>query len=714
MEETDKLKEAFREEARELLTELETSLLDLEKSPQDAELIGGVFRSLHTIKGSSAMFGFDNIASFIHELESAFDLVRKNKVSANKELVDLTLGARDTICAMVNAVQGVEEVDATRAAEITLALQQFLNGADEPKEQIGKPAPVRASGDIQDQPAAKRELEYSIYRIRFRPPLNALQSFANPLGLLHDLRQLGDCLAMAQVDLLPALEEIDPKNCYTYWDIVLTTNRGINAVKDIFIFVEADSELKIEMIDDSEKARHETSYKRLGEILVERGDLAREQLENVLGSQKKIGELLVATHLVSGNQVQSALAEQQQVRETRQKRQVMESAASVRVPSDKLDRLVDLVGELVTVQALLSQAATSHSDTKLHTIAEEVERLTEELRNNTMSIRMLPIGTTFNKLSRLVRDLSNELGKEVEMTTEGADTELDKTVIERLNDPLVHLIRNCISHGIEAPGERIRKGKPPQGRIHLSAVHSGGQVIVQVRDDGAGLDRAAIQARAVERGILAPDTELTEKELFALIFRQGLTTAASITSVSGRGVGMDVVKNAVEALRGSIEVSSSGGEGTSITLKLPLTLAIIDGLLVKLGAQHFIFPLAAVEECLEMSHELAENFHGRQFLNVRERVVPYIHLRDFFMIPGEPPPIEQVVITEVDGYMIGFVVDHVIGEHQTVIKALGRVYKNARGLSGATILGDGTLALIVDIPTLAYSVERRELNATYN
>jgi two-component system chemotaxis sensor kinase CheA len=218
----------------------------------------------------------------------------------------------------------------------------------------------------------------------------------------------------------------------------------------------------------------------------------------------------------------------------------------------------------------------------------------------------------------------------------------------------------------------------------------------------------------VERGILAPDAELSEKELFALIFRQGLTTAASITSVSGRGVGMDVVKNAVEALRGSIEVSSSSGEGTSITLKLPLTLAIIDGLLVKLGAQHFIFPLAAVEECLEMSHELAENIHGRQFLNVRERVVPYIHLRDFFMIPGEPPPIEQVVITEVGGYLIGFVVDHVIGEHQTVIKALGRVYKNARGLSGATILGDGTLALIVDIPTLAYSAERRELNVTYN
>ncbi len=714
MEETDKLKEAFREEARELLTELETSLLDLEKSPQDAELIGGVFRSLHTIKGSSAMFGFDNIASFVHELESAFDLVRKNKVNATKELVDLTLGARDTIYAMVNAVQGGEEVDATKAAEIILALQQFLNWADEPKEQIGQPALVRTTGDSQELPAANREHEYIIYRIRFRPPLNALQSFANPLSLLHDLRQLGDCRAMAQGDQIPPLEEIDPRTCYTYWDIVLTTNRGINAVKDIFIFVEADSELKIEVIDDSEKARHETSYKRLGEILVERGDLAREQLESVLVSQKKIGEMLVATRLVSGNQVQSALAEQQQVRETRQKRQVVESASSVRVPSDKLDRLVDLVGELVTVQALLSQAAASHSDAKLHTIAEEVERLTEELRNNTMSIRMLPIGTTFSKLSRLVRDLSNELGKEVEMTTEGADTELDKTVIERLNDPLVHLIRNCISHGIETPGERIRNGKPPQGRIHLSAVHSGGQVIVQVRDDGAGLDCAAIQARAVERGILAPDAELSEKELFALIFRQGLTTAASITSVSGRGVGMDVVKKAVEALRGTIEVSSSGGEGTSITLKLPLTLAIIDGLLVKLGAQHFIFPLAAVEECLEMSHELAKNFHGRQFLNVRERVVPYIHLRDFFMIPGAPPPIEQVVITEVDGYMIGFVVDHVIGEHQTVIKALGRVYKNARGLSGATILGDGTLALIVDIPTLAYSVERRELNATYN
>jgi len=320
----------------------------------------------------------------------------------------------------------------------------------------------------------------------------------------------------------------------------------------------------------------------------------------------------------------------------------------------------------------------------------------------------LPIGTTFNKFKRLVRDLSNELGKEVVLTTDGAETELDKTVIERMNDPLVHLIRNSIDHGIEPPADREAAGKPRQGTVHLSAVHSGAHVLIRITDDGAGLDKEAIRAKAVEKGLIAPDVELAEKEVFDLILAPGFSTAAKLSSVSGRGVGMDVVKRSIDALRGSIEIGSSRSSGTTITLKLPLTLAIVDGLLVQVGEGYFVVPLSVVEECVELTREDISKAHGRRMSYVRGEIVPYIRLRDRFMVNGGRPAIEQIVITEAAGGRFGFVVDTVIGEHQTVIKSLGRMYRNVEGISGATILGDGTVALILDVPKLVREVEMEE------
>ena len=682
----DNYREVFKEEAGELLAELESSLLDLEETPQDIETIGRVFRALHTIKGSGAMFGFDDIAAFTHEVETVFDLVRNGKERVTKELVDLTLSAKDIIRSMLEDPDGAESHSKERAEEIVAGL----------KGMVQHTAPV-----VEAEPEPQ-EAEVVTYRIGLRPHRNIFKTGANPILLLNELRSLGTCRVVALLDGIPDLDTLDPEDCYTAFDIVLSTDAGINAIKDVFIFVEDDCDLTIEAVADENFLGEE---KKLGEILVERGDLSKEDLTKALTDQKKLGELLVHAGMVDSARVESALAEQQQVRQVKRKKEDEEAASSVRVPAQRLDTLVDLVGELVTVQARLTQTVASMHHPELLSIAEEVERLTGELRDNTMSIRMLPIGTTFKKFKRLVRDLSDELGKEVALITEGAETELDKTVIERLNDPLVHLIRNSIDHGVEKPGVREAAGKPRQGTVRLAACHSGANVLIRITDDGAGLDPESLRAKAIERNLISPDAELTEKETFALIFAPGFSTAKEITSVSGRGVGMDVVRRSIDALRGSIEISSEKGTGTTITLKLPLTLAIIDGLLVKVGEGHYVLPLSTVEECVELSREEVFNSNGRHITYLRGEIVPYVPLRDSFAIFGDPPDIEQIVITEVAGSKVGFVVDKVIGQYQTVIKNLGRIYRGVKEISGATILGDGTVALILDINQILNGVE---------
>jgi two-component system, chemotaxis family, sensor kinase CheA len=684
---------AFKEEAYELLGELESSLLELEERPDDADLIGRVFRAMHTIKGSGSMFGFDDIAAFTHEVETIFDMVRNGKLQVSTALVNLTLSARDQIKSMLDNSDGGGGSDPEVSGRIIAGLRALASNV----------APAAAS--VEPREAGPAASERVTYRIRFVPSRDIFSSGSNPLNLLAELRALGACNAVAQTSGFPALEQMDPEGCYTCWDVILTTDQGLNAIRDVFIFVEDDCELSIEAIALHDESSAHDCYKKLGEILVERGDLSADEMTGVLAKQKRFGELAVAGGLVPEARVQSALVEQRHVQAVRQEKSSAEAGNSIRVPAERLDVLVNLVGELVTVQARLSQTATGRGDADLMAIAEEVERLTGELRDSALNIRMLPIGSTFSKFKRLVRDLSGELGKEIEMTTDGAETELDKTVIEKLNDPLVHLIRNSIDHGVELPEVRLLAGKPRFGTVHLAAVHSGDSVLITIKDDGAGLDKDAIRAKAVEKGVIAASAELSEKELFALIFAPGFSTAKTVSSVSGRGVGMDVVKKAIEALRGSIEIASVRGEGTRIMVRIPLTLAIIESLLVKIGKDFFMLPLSLVDECVELTREDVARAHGRNLARVRERLVPYIPLRERFQIPGELPEIEQIVITQVGGVRVGFVVDQVIGEHQTVIKSLGRAYKNAEGISGATILGDGSVALILDVPQLVQSVE---------
>ncbi len=691
MSQDDMHRAAFKEEAGELLGELEASLLTLEDQPEDQDIINRVFRAMHTIKGSGAMFGFDDIAAFTHEVETVFDKVRNGLFPVTKPLLDLTLAARDHIKHLLDVADAPgsgDEINQKQGRAILDRLRELSPAA----------APEPASVPVAPPPGMPRGT--ATYRIRFRPGPGFYATGNNPLHLLEDLEELGIVRSFPHTEGIPALEDIDPEACHVWWDIILGAQADQARVQDVFVFVEEDCGLSIDLIDPGDGSSGAAIPKRLGEILVERGDLTPEDLAQVLASQKRLGALLAESGIVPRTRVEAALVEQEAVRDIRKTREpaAAEIAASIRVAADKLDGLVDLVGELVIVQAQIRQAVSDSGDVVLKSLSEHLERLSDDLRDSTLGIRMLPIGTTFNKYRRLVRDLSAELGKQIDLVTSGEETELDKTVIERLGDPLVHLLRNSIDHGVEPPEERLAAGKPPRGTVRLTAEHSGGAVIIRIVDDGRGLDARAIRVKAVERGLISPDAELSEKELYNLIFLPGFSTARAITSVSGRGVGMDVVKRGIESLRGAVEIDSEPGQGTVITVRLPLTLAIIDGLQVQTGREFFVAPLSIVEECVDLPRSDAAD--GDRIVNLRGEIVPYIRLRDFFSIDGRPPDVEQVVVSSVEGSRVGIVVDRVIGEHQTVIKSLGRIYRDVEGLSGATIKGDGTMALILDVPGL--------------
>ncbi len=642
--------QAFKEEASELLVELEKSLLELEESPNDSELIATTFRALHTIKGSAGMFGFDNIASFMHEIESVFDLIRNDKIKLSKKIIDLTLLAMDHISLMLNS-DGIKN-----SVESERIVNEFRAILISDKVELHN-VPILPSKDEKEKTIINKEV--ASYKIIFNPHREIFQSGINPLLLINEMKEIGVASLKCLLSDIPTLEEINPEHSYLKWEIELKTDKGIDAIKDVFIFIDDQCDLNISFLENAidksdeqiKKNNHENS----------------KRIDNTIGS-------------------------------------------SIRVHSDKLDELVNLVGELVTVQAQLSQYSLKNNNTDIAQISEEIERITWSLRDSALNIRMLPIGTTFSKFKRLVRDLSNELGKEVEMVTEGAETELDKTVIEKLNDPLIHIIRNCIDHGIEIPEERIKLNKNRVATINLSARQSGGNVLISIKDDGAGLNKEKIVSKAVKQNLISENAELTDAEIYSLIFKPGFSTAGSITNVSGRGVGLDVVKKAIESLRGAIEIQSSPGSGTIITLKLPLTLAIIEGLLVKVGDDHFILPLSYVEECLELTNEDIAKSHGRNIVNLRGTIIPYISLRERFFINSNRPIIEQVVVSNIHNQSIGFVVDQVLGQHQTVLKSLGNYYRNIEGISGATILGDGTVALIIDIEKIAEIEEQISSN----
>ena len=674
MSNVETFKQAFREEAREILVELEATLLELAVDRDQPELVGAAFRGLHTIKGSGAMFGFDELAGFTHNLENAFDEVRNGRLAVTAELVDLSLAALDQIKGFLEEEPGGDAGAAAR--ERILAGLRELGGVDS-RSRAGESAPadaepggeagVKSGVKSGVEPGGEAEGEEAVWRIAFAPGPDLMRDGTNPILLLNELRGLGEMALTASVAAVPPLRELDPERCYISWEAELRSGRGEDAIRDVFIFVEDQCELLIERLGGAKKLVSD----------LESGGPGADPVAGAVHAARALEEPRAA----SGG---------------RRAYDRPDTASSLRVPAAKLDQFVDLVGELVTVQARLGELATRHGDPEMVAVAEEIERLTSSLRENSMNIRMMPIRATFERFRRLVHDLARDLGKSVELTIEGAETELDKTVIDQLADPLMHLIRNSMDHGIEPPDARLAAGKRATASIRLSARHSGASVLIGVADDGGGIDMDAVRSRGVERGLVAADAQLSEQEIYALIFQPGFSTAKQITDVSGRGVGMDVVRQRVEALRGSIEVASRPGQGTSVTLRLPLTMAIIDGLLVTVGGAHFVLPLANTLECIELTGEDIVRANGKHVANVRGEILPYIRLQEHFGIRSERRELEQIMLVETEEGRFGFVVDQVLGDCQTVIKNLGRLYRHVQVVSGATILGDGTVALILD------------------
>jgi two-component system chemotaxis sensor kinase CheA len=639
----EQFKQSFREEARDVLVDLEAALLELNENRANGELVGRVFRGLHTIKGSGSMFGFEDLAAFTHNLETAFDEVRNGRLQIGSELIDLTLSALDQIRAMLEEREGPE--DAAARAEILVNVRKLTGVA----ESVPK---TSAGSSVQTTPIGVAVRQWAI---RFAPGPDLLLTGADPLLLFAELRQLGGLAVKASLEMVPPLAEVDPERCYVSWEMVLAAPVDSNAIHDVFIFVEDGCDLVIEPAANSE-------------------DDARTARDAAAAGLKE------PRAGVSG-------------RRTYDK---PDNASSLRVPAAKLDQFVDLVGELVTVQARLAELATRNDDPEVGSVSEELERLTSALRENSMNIRMTPIRGTFEKFRRLVHDLARDLGKDVELTMEGADTELDKTVIEQLGDPLMHLIRNSMDHGIEPRELRLARGKRATAKLHLSARHSGATVLVAVSDDGGGINAEAVRRRAIDKGLVAAGAQLTEAETFALLFQPGFSTAAQVTDVSGRGVGMDVVRQRVESLRGTIDVASRPELGTSVTLRLPLTLAIIDGLLLAVDDACFVLPLACTLECIELSSADIKRANEKHMADVRGEIVPYVRLREHFDIRQKKPELEQIMVVETAEGRFGIVVDRVLGNCQTVIKSLGRAYRHVQAVSGATILGNGTVALILD------------------
>ncbi|EJT04086.1 chemotaxis protein CheA [Rhizobium sp. CCGE 510] len=667
----------FRTEAAECLEAIEAGLLDLTHQLDNKDLVDAVFRGLHTLKGSGAMFGFEALAAFTHHCETAFDRVRKGEVAATSELVAAVLAAQDHMRALVDQ----PDADHGDTGSTLLAQLQAAVG--------GKEASPAAAAAAAPAPVATREAtakKKNGWRIRFSLPANSMANGTNPLGLLDELRDLGECTVRANTSAIPPIDELTPTELHISWDVTLISEQDRSAIDDVFIFVLDDMELSVEDIDGAAAAT------------------AAPVAEKAAAAAAASVPAVPASAVPEFRPVEAVQARREAPAAVSQAK----AAENVRVPAERLDELMDRVGELVIAQSRLSQLASASSDIALRSVSEEIERLSGELRDTMMVLRMVPVATLFSRFRRLVHDLARETGKVIELVTEGESTEVDKTVIERLADPLVHLVRNSIDHGLETPADRLAAGKTEAGTVTLLARQAGGEVIISIKDDGRGINRERVRAKAESSGLIQPGQPLSDSELLQLIFAPGFSTAAAITNLSGRGVGMDVVKKTVEALRGAIDIVSLPGQGSEVSLRIPLTLAIIDGLLVRVGSGRYVIPLSAVEECLELSLEEDLRSRGRSFISLRDSLVPFLRLRDLFRTGTKPDLHQKVVVISTGTERVGLVVDQIIGDHQTVIKSMSKLHNNVATFSGATILGDGSVALILDVGHLVAAGQQQE------
>ena len=705
---------AFISEAQEQIEALEQLLLQLEDAPDDKELLGALFRCAHTVKGSAGIFGLDQVVAFTHHVETLLDRLREGRVALTPELSTLLLQCNDQIRALIAAAQDpqAEAETGTQARQALVLRLQAASG-----EGHVTVAPGVSTANTHAAGSARR------WYLSVHFGADTFRNGMDPLAILNYVRGLGaiPCLVCDR-DAVPMLEAIDPENCHLGFEFSLETGASREEIESAFSFVRDDCTLQLiepEAPSQDFVALIEASpdNPRLGDILASVGAITREQLQLALqhqrsaaaakGSAPPLGEILQAKSGLNPQVVTAALNKQSRQREGATAAAPADDNRFIRVHADKLDAVINLLGELVIASAGAGLLARQTRQGSLIEANQQIGTLVEEIRNGTLQLRMVPVGETFSRFRRVVRDTAAELGKDVALEIVGGDTELDKSVVERIADPLMHLVRNALDHGLETPAQRAQAGKPAQGTLTISACHEGGSILIGIHDDGRGIDRARVLQRAWERGLVEQGVTPPDADILKLIFEAGFSTAEKVTNLSGRGVGMDVVRRNIEALRGSVTISSEAGQGSHIDLRLPLTLAIIDGFLIAVGPSKFIFPLDAVVEVIENRvTETALDTNGRSVVELRGQVLPVVSLRSLYALDSPEPERCSVVVIQSGGRRYGVMVDQLLGQHQTVIKPLGRMFRSLRGMSGSSILGNGEVALIFDVGSLCQLAEQ--------
>jgi two-component system chemotaxis sensor kinase CheA len=671
--------DAFFDESFEALDTMEAALLKLNVGAPDAETVNTIFRVAHSIKGGSATFGFAEVASFTHTCETILDELRGNRMEVTRYITDLLLKSVDIMREMLRAVQHKTPIDAQRVADVQFDLELVIAQKNSPPTQSFP----RIAGEGREGAAPPSTTAHR-WRIHFRPYPQLFVHGNDPLRMVRELADLGDLSVVVAAQNLPALRELDPESCYLAWNLTVDTDATREVIDQVFDWAEGDCELKIH---DEHAAAAPTPT------------LPRSTGEGREGANAKAPEV------------------PRMVEAPEAPKQGLGDGSSIRVSTEKIDELMNTVGELVITQSMLTQLGTKMTgglSDQLRAGLAQLERNVRELQESVMRVRMLPISFVFSRFPRMVRDLSQRLGKQVELKMVGDQTELDKTVLEKIGDPLVHLVRNSVDHGIEMPQARVAAGKPAAGVISLEAYHKGGNIVVEVCDDGGGLQRDRILAKARERGLVAASQVLSDDDIFHLIFMPGFSTNDQATDISGRGVGMDVVRRNIKELGGSIEVSSAAGRGSRFVITLPLTLAIVDGQSVSVGSETYIVPLITIIESLQLKPGGVNRIAGQQEVFwFRDGYVPVVRLHQVFGVRSRASELHEglIMVVEGDGRRVGLFVDDLLGQQQVVIKSLETNFRRVDGVSGATILGDGAVALILDVPGLIRAASLRVVEA---
>jgi two-component system chemotaxis sensor kinase CheA len=715
----DSARDAVVQEARELLVAMEAALLQIEMEGPGKDAVNAIFRAAHTIKGSAGLFAFDSIVQFTHLVEHVLDKVRTEELPLNDHMMSLLLQCGDYIGELVDAIERREEEHEPNLAR-RQALEAELSSMSQ-SAQAASAAP-RAEPAISAEPEAGSDSAASnpYWHLSLLFNEDVLRDGLDPLSFLHYLRTLGRIVAVMPVlERMPEAGRMDPESCYLGFEICLVSNSTRQTLENVFEFVRDDSRIDIlpprsplsdyalllDRLGPEEATRlgrmwrqygalSEQDWQDLGLPAADAADMA----EAIAGMAEAVSQQLAAPVPVV---VAPDWGRPRGLEDRRAQEQKF-----IKIEVSKLDQLIDLVGELVIAGAGARLIARRRKDSQFEEATQAIDALMEQIRDAALTLRMVQINEVFQRFPRVVRDIARDLNKDIELVMTGSETELDKSMIERIADPLMHIVRNAIDHGIEPAAERVAAGKNPKATLRLNATHESGSVVIEVMDDGRGMDRDRILATAISRGLAAPDVDLTDAEIYRFVFEPGFSTAREVTELSGRGVGMDVVKRNIEALHGEVAIDTERGHGTIVRVRLPLTLAIISGFQVVVGNAVFVIPLDMVVECIDMPDEHPEH----SIVPVRGEPLPFVHLRELFELPARGRGRKSLVIVQYGQLRAGLLVDGLLGECQAVIKPLGRLFGKVKGLSGSTILGDGRVALILDIPHLVQYTQQQEQN----